>query len=218
MRHQLIGLGVAAALVTAGCLQKDTTSTIYVGSDGRIEWVVFDRQVRSDESDPAKRGAEQQAFIDAVWSGQDNVTKGFKALGGTNVRTQVLRDTVPYEVVRSANFDNLGKLFARELSRCGVPHRSEYKTTGTVTTWTLAVQVEPEPPAVEGCDEDGPLDWLSDAINHLEVVLESGAFVDAVGFTKVAADKMVYEDVSSETIKTNGGWVIVSLTWDTAAR
>ena len=218
MKRLIMSLGLAAALVTTGCLQKDTTSTIYIGADGRIEWIVLDRQVRSDEKDAAKRWAEEQAYIDAVWSGRDNVTKSFKALGGTNVRTQVLRDKVPYDVVRSANFDNLGKLFARELARCGVPHRSEYKTTGTVTTWTLAIQVEPEPPAVEGCDEDGPLDGLSDAINHLEVVLESGAFTNAVGFKKVASDKMVLDDVSSDTIKKNGGWVIVSLTWDGEAR
>ena len=214
MRRLIMSLGLSAALVTAGCLQKDTTSTIYIGDDGRIEWVVVDTQVRSDESDAAKRWSEEHQFINDIWAGQDKITKGFKALGATNVRVQVLRDRVPYDVMRSASFENLGVLFVREFTRCGVPHRSELKTTGTVTTWTLAFQVEPEPPDVDGCDKDSAFDWLSDAFEHLDIVLESGRFTEAVGFKTLAPDKVTLEEMTSETIKENNGWVIVSLTWD----
>ena len=211
-------LGLAAAVLTAGCLQKDTSSTIYVADDGRIEWVVLDRQVRSDETDPAKRWSEEQEFIAAVRAGEDNLTKGFKALGATGVRTHVLRDREPFDVVRSADFDNMGAIFVKEFERCGVPYRSELSTTGTVTTWTLAFQVEPEPPEVAGCDKDSPLDWISDALQHLDIVLESGRFTNAVGFKTLAPDRVTLDEMSSETIKKNDGWAVVSLTWDRSVR
>ena len=55
MKRTLTAFALAAALAATGCLQKATTSTIYLRTDGSLDWVVLERDVRSDESDAVKR-------------------------------------------------------------------------------------------------------------------------------------------------------------------
>ena len=216
MKRTLPALLFATALTVTGCLQKDTTSTMYLRADGSFDWVVLDASVRSDEKDPARRSEEERGYITAVHNGEDDVTRGFRSLGGTNLGTTVLRDRVPYSVLRSATFDRIDRIFERELKACNIPYRSEFKTDGAVTTWTLTVKILPEPDAPPNCEGDGVDALFTDAGDHLRIVLESGSFLAVTGFTRIGDDAVELPDVSSETIEKNNGVLVFSLSWKQA--
>ena len=219
MRYKTLALVLlvgAAPLV--GCLQKDTSTTIFIRNDGSIEWSVLDRNVRSDETDPGKRADEEQNYLYAVQGGTDDLTAGFRVLGGTNIRAEVLRDRVPFSTLRSADFTNMNQVWERAFLKCQVPHRIELKTDGVTTTWTMAIQVDPEPDEAVGCDTKAIEALLSDSSEHLRIMLESGKFVSATGFTLAGSDTAEVRDIDSDTITKNGGVVTLSLTWERMAR
>ncbi|MCX6538917.1 MAG: hypothetical protein NT151_08290 [Acidobacteria bacterium] len=211
MRHKTLALLLVAVVPLVACLQKDTSTTIYIRNDGTIEWAVLDQNVRSDEDDSGKRFNEEQAYIDAILGGTDSLTMGFRTLGGTNIRSVVLRDRAPFATLRSADFEHLNQVWERALKSCQVPHRLELKTDGLVTTWTMAIRVDPEPESSSGCDADavGAV-WSTD---HLRVMLESGKFLSAAGFKILSADSVESEEVADDTIKKNDGVLVFSLTW-----
>ena len=53
---------VVAAAVCGGCLQKEVGQTIYLSPSGAV-WTVIERDVRSDEKDPASRIREEQDYL-----------------------------------------------------------------------------------------------------------------------------------------------------------
>ena len=48
MGRTRVGLGslTLACLITTGCLEKDTTETIYIEADGSATWTVLEEHVR----------------------------------------------------------------------------------------------------------------------------------------------------------------------------
>ena len=218
MRHRTLALLLLVGVIPlVACLQKDTTTTIYIRNDGSIEWAVLDQDVRSDEEDTGKRADEERTYIDAIWGGTDSLTKGFGALGGTNIRSVVLRDRAPFATLRSADFEHLNQVWERALKSCQVPHRLQLKTDGVVTTWTMAIQVDPEPKSPDDCDSEAIGALLSDS-DHLRVMLESGKFLSATGFKITSSDTAELEEMDSDTIKKGNGVLTFSLTWERGAR
>ena len=214
MRHRKFALLLLVALVPlAGCLQKDTSTTIYIRNDGTIEWAVLDQNVRSNEDDTGKRASEEQAYIDDIQGGTDSLTKGFRTLGGTNIRSTVLRDRAPFSAMRSADFAHFNQVWEGALKSCPIPHRLELNTDGLVTTWTMAFQVDPEPESPAACDTEAIEALLSDSPDHVRIILESGKFLSATGFKMVASDAVELEEVDNDTVKKNNGVVTFSLTW-----
>jgi len=217
MRHRFLALLLLVAVVPlAACLQKETVTTIYIRDDGSIEWAVLDQDVHSDEEDAGKRAEEERTYIDSIQGGIDGLTKGFRALGGTNVRSLVVRDRAPYATLRSADFEHLNQVWERALKSCQLPHRLELTTDGVVTTWTMAIQVD-----LESLQSKSPADCDSEAIeavlsdsDHMRFVLESGKFLSATGFTMVGSDTAELEEVDSDTIEKNGGLLTFSLMWE----
>jgi len=218
MRHRTLALLLLVGVIPlVACLQKDTTTTIYIRNDGSIEWAVLDQDVRSDEEDTGKRADEERTYIDAIWGGTDSLTKGFGALGGTNIRSVVLRDRAPFATLRSADFEHLNQVWERALKSCQVPHRLQLKTDGVVTTWTMAIQVDPEPKSPDDCDSEAIGALLSDS-DHLRVMLESGKFLSATGFKITSSDTAELEEMDSDTIKKGNGVLTFSLTWERGMR
>jgi len=214
MRHKIFALLLLAAIVPLGaCIEKDTSTTIYIRNDGTIEWAVLDQNVRSNEEDSGKRFDEERTYIDDILGGIDRLTKGFRTLGGTNIKSVVLRDRAPFATLRSADFEHLNQVWERGFESCQVPHRLSLKTDGVVTTWTLAIQVDPEPESSDSCNSEAIEALLSDSSEHLRIMLESGTFVSATGFTITNSDTAEVQDIDSDTIKKNEGWVVFSLTW-----
>jgi hypothetical protein len=217
MKHRTLALLLVAVVPLAACLQKDTTTTIYVRNDGTIEWAVLDHDVRSDEEDTGKRADEERAYIDAIWGGTDSLTQGFRALGGTNIRSTVLRERAPFATLRSAEFQHLNQVWERALKSCQVPHRLELKADGLVTTWTMAIQIDPEPRSPDDCDGKAIEAVLSDS-DHLRIVLESGKFLSATGFKITGPNTAELEETDSDSIKQGSGVLTFSLTWERGAR
>jgi hypothetical protein len=216
MRNRTLALLLVAVIPLTGCLQKDTSTTIYVRDDGTVEWSVLDRDVRSDEEDAGKRAEEERTYIDAILGWTDDLTKGFAALGGTNIRSVVFRDRAPFSTRRSADFEHLNQIWERAFKSCQIPHGLELKTDGVVTTWTMVVQVDPAPESPDTCDSKAISAVLSDS-DHLRIMLESGKFVSATGFTIVSADTVELEDIVEDTVRANNGVVTFSLTWERKA-
>ena len=217
MRNKTLALLLLVAVCPlVGCIEKDSSTTIYIRNDGTIEWAVLDQNVRSNEDDAGKRADEERTYIDAILGGIDSLTKGFRALGGTNVRSVVIRDRAPFATLRSADFEHLNQVWERALKSCQVPHRLELKTDGLVTTWTMVVRVDMESKSPSDCDTDAVDAVLSDS-DHLRIMLESGKFLSATGFKILSADSVELEEPTDETIKNSNGVLTFSLTWERKA-
>jgi len=214
MRHKTLALLLFVAVVPlTACLEKDTNTTIYLRNDGTIEWAVMDQNVRSNEEDSGKRLDEERTYINDILGGTDRLTRSFRALGGTNIKSVVMRDRAPFGTLRSADFEHLNQVWERTFKACQIPHRLTLKTDGLVTTWTMAIQVEPEPEKTDECESDALEALVSESTEHLRLVLESGTFESATGFTLVGKNTAELADINSDTIKKTSGVVVLSLTW-----
>ena len=215
MKRTTLAIAAAAALLTAACLQKDTTSTIYLRQDGSFDWVILEQNVRSDEGDDSARLAEEASYLEGVSRGDSGMVNSLLALGAKDVHVRWLRSTRPYAVMVDARFDNLAGVFDRPLAPCEVPYESAITETEGVTTWRLRVDAGPEGSRLDqgGGEECGnSLDGLTDAL-ALTIVLESGTFTAATGFTITGTDTAaVDEKTLEERVKTTG-IVELSLSW-----
>jgi hypothetical protein len=219
MKRFTFALTLAATLAMPGCLQKDTTSTICLRPDGSFDWIVLEQNVRSDESDQAARLKEEAGYADTVARGELGTVSGFLALGGEDVRVRWLRSSRPYAVMIDARFGSLSRMFDRLLLPCGIPYQSEITTSAGVTTWTLRADVgvdgeRLEAAAQEGADACGQdVGGLSDALDELRIVLESGDFTAATGFTLQGATEAVIDEKALEEAVKTTGVVDLSLSW-----
>ena len=215
MKRITLTLLLMAAIAAAGCLQKDTTSTIYLRQDGSFDWVILEQNVRSDERDESARLAEETRYLDGVSRGGTGMVNSLLDLGARDVRVRWLRSARPYAVMVDARFDNLAGVFDRALSRCGIPYETGITESEGVATWTLRVDVGPDGDrldheAREGCGDD--LDGLTDAL-EFTIVLESGTFTSATGFILKDADAATIDEAALEEILKATGVVELSLSW-----
>jgi hypothetical protein len=209
--YLIIGL---ATLAMAACLQKDTTSTIYLQADGGAEWVVFEHDVRSDSEEPVTRDEEEAAYLDPIRRGQHPVAMSFAALGATGVRTEMLRTDRPYSAMVSGRFANLTAAVSPILDACQVPYGADIRTHDGETTWTLWVDLGPdgEPDTPDDCAD--PFEGLADALD-LTIVLERGRFTHAIGFTLEGPVRAKVDEKAAapEALAAAVGRVVYSLTW-----
>ena len=208
MKRNTLAIAMAAALFTAACLQKDTTSTIYLRPDGSFDWVILEQNVRSDERDESARLAEEAKYVDAVSGGELNTVNGLLALGAEDVQVRWLRSRRPYAVMIDARFGNLAGVFDRLLAPCEIPYESRLTESEGIATWTLRADVgldgdRLEQGAGEGCG-DG-IDGLDGALGELRIILESGSFTAATGFIIKSTDTAaVDEKALEENAKSTG--------------
>ena len=209
-------LVLTATVATAGCLQKDTTSTMYLRKDGSFDWVILEQNVRSDESTEASRLSEEARYVDGVSRGDTGLVEGFLALGAGDVHVQWLRSRRPYAVMVDARFDSLAKVFDRVLALCEVPHESFVTESNGVATWTLRADVGLDGERVEsegGEDCGNGLDGLDDAFEHLRIVLESGTFTAARGFALDGANTAKLDEEAVQKAVETTGLIELSLSW-----
>ncbi len=217
MNRTTLVLAMVVSLTSAACLQKDTTSTIYLRQDGSFDWVVLERNVYSDDADATTRAREESAYVDSAARGEHGIASGFSALGGDDIRIRVLRDTRPYAVMVDARFDGLTAVFDRVLSGCGIPHDVAVTHDGDVTTWRLVIDAGPDGEdlaggGLDGCD-DGVDDLaISDAL-MASVMLESGAFTSATGFKLEGSTTAVLDEEGLKATFEGSGRLELSLSW-----
>ena len=167
-----------AVLATAGCLQKETTHTVYLTPDGGARWVADEAGVHSDEEDPGARVAEEQAFIGPALIGGGRMAQAFQALGSDGlVKTTVLRDERPFHVVTEAPFASVDRLFAKLFKETGVPATVTLTRDGDRTTLRMRFdftrEVDERATAAAALLED---------LDRLKFVLSHGEFVAGGGF------------------------------------
>jgi hypothetical protein len=168
----------SAFLMTAGCLQKETSHTLYLAPDGSVEWVTSEVNVHSDETDPGKRLAEEQQYIGAALVGTNDVARGFDALGPQSaVRTRVLRDERPFHVVTDAHFRATDRVLERLFTEMGV--RTSASLVQDADQVTLRVRLDFGRPLDE---RETPVSALFDDIDHVRFVLTEGHFGAVTGF------------------------------------
>jgi hypothetical protein len=120
-RTARLTLLLVIGLASAGCLQKDTTHTLYLSPDGSVRWIVDESGVHSDESDAGQRLAEEQAYIGPALTGAHRVALGLQAIAPDSlVRTTIIRDERPFHVVTDARFFRVDRMFERLFKESGV--------------------------------------------------------------------------------------------------
>jgi hypothetical protein len=164
----------AMAAACSGCLQREVTHTIYLGPSG-VVWSAIERDIRSDESQPADRFREEHDFVLAAGAGAHPIAKALQRLGGRSVATTWLRRDRPYSIMTEARFAD-----ARELVQAIL---RELQAQGDVTLMAdgcqtkLAIRVDlASVPESRGDDE-----LLTD-LGAYRFVLSEGRFVSADGF------------------------------------
>jgi hypothetical protein len=216
--RRLTGIIVLAAAATAaGCLQKETIHTIYLSPDGRATWAAVERDVRSDEKDPARRLAEEQRYILAAGNGEHGVARGLAALDPTRLRTHVVRGERPFLVVTVAEFGSIEFLAQRIVMRLGLPGEVALHQDGPVAT--LRVRIDAARAAEreeqgEGSSQNDPLGELLEELGAYRFTLTEGRFVAANGF-ELRDDWTVAVPVETpwDAIVANGGILELSLSW-----
>jgi hypothetical protein len=167
--------------LAAGCLQKETSHSLYLAPDGSVEWVTSETNVHSTETDLGKQMGEEQAYIGAVWLQIHGVAQGLGALSPHGVvRTTVVRDRRPFHVVTSANFTAIDRVFERLFTDMGVTTSASLVGSGADNTLRVRLDFSRQ---LE--EHETPVSQLGDNIEHLRVVLTDGRFGTVSGFDVV---------------------------------
>lgn len=179
MSHRLGLLPVAlAALVAAGCLQKETAHTLYLSPDGSMKWVAVESEVYSDETDPGARFTEEQRYIGAALVGTHPVALGLKELNpSTIVETTVLRDERPFHVVTKAGFARADRALERLFVESGVAASVRLTSDGRRSTLRFEFDF-----SRDLAERESPVTVLLEELEDFTFVLTEGAFIAGGGF------------------------------------
>jgi hypothetical protein len=181
-RYAALAAILAVPLVSAGCLVKDTTASLVLEPNGSVTWTVLERNIHATGDTPADRLREEDAFMALVAADQHPNAVAFRALGGLDVRTDVVSSRWPYAVTTEARFSNVAAILQRIFDQfTQLRAQSVIATNGNKTTWKITVDYDPDAEQTEVGDGDGlPLSALSDDVPV--IFIRHGQFVDAAGF------------------------------------
>ncbi|MEO6213443.1 MAG: hypothetical protein ABIP65_07425 [Vicinamibacterales bacterium] len=169
--------GVVVAAACGGCLQKEVGQTIYLGPSGAV-WSVIERDIRSDEKEPASRIREEQDYVLAAHAGQHGVARAFRSLGALSVTTTWLRRERPYSVMTEARFTDVRQLAMAILREGKAQGDVTLVRDGCRTRLGIQVNLEPAPESNDG----SPLDALFADPETYRFVLSEGRFMSGDGF------------------------------------
>ncbi len=187
-RFKLLAICAVLAAPLTGCIVKDTVQTWYVNGAGEVTWMVTEKDVRSDANAIADRQKEEAEYWLAVQQQGHPVAAGLLELGGSKLRTLVLRGESPYTVQTEARFTGIDEIGRRILAATGLMGTSIVTRDGGAWDWKLTAR-DPSSPmgAVEPSDNVAAL--IGD-METLHIVLTTGHFESATGFT-LSSDKRV---------------------------
>ena len=173
----LVGLTVVAA----GCLQRDVTETWYVDAKGAVTWVVSEQNIRSDSQSPVDRQKEEGEYWLAVQQDRHGIAEGLRELRAEKMRTVVLRGESPYTIQTEGRFTGLDILGQRLIAATGMTGSSVVQRRDLGWEWTMVLR---DPSALDAMgDPSSGIQNLVDGLEHLRVVLVSGRFDAAEGFS-----------------------------------
>jgi len=178
LKRLSIGALAAAAALSVGCLQKETSHTLFVAPDGSVEWIASEANVHSDEAEAGKRLMEEQGYIGAALLGTHGTARGLAALDPIGpVRTTVVRDERPFLVLTDARFASVDRVLTRLFSEMQI--RSTASFARGADENTLRVRLDFSRP-VDGAQT--AVSELTDNIERLRIVLTEGRFGAVSGF------------------------------------
>ena len=202
---------LAACLLMTGCLVGETTHTLYLDPDGALTWSVLERNIRSNEDDPAERLVEEEGYIDRAWDGRHDVARALGHLRPLDLNWRVLRSAKPFSVLTEARYESPAHLAWALMDELGAWGDAWMETTGDRTRFVLILDADQE------CEDEDAPDVLGALVAELEdyrIHLTAGRFVDAVGFDIEGEDNIA---VPEEVEEDEAGELVYSLTWTTAA-
>ena len=204
MQSMVCGVVVAAA-ACGGCLQKEVGQAIYLSPSGAI-WSVIERDVRSDEKDQGSRIREEQDYVLAALTGQHEVARAFRSLGGGAVTTTWLRRERPYSVLTEARFPDVRQLVMSVLREAKILGEVSLVREGCRTKLGIRIYLDAAP----GSNDDSPLDALLADFEAYRIVLSGGRFVSADGF-EMPGDGLVAVPDKKKTAR--DGILALALAW-----
>lgn len=196
---------IASCVLTAGCLLKETTHTLYLDPDGAVTWSILEREVRSDNSAGHERAQEEGRYLQAVRSDEGALAEALRRLGGRRVRSTVLREDRPFAALTEARFPSARRMVTGLLEGFGLEGDVELLQAGDRMQFSLVFDTDQD----SDISEDDPLVALIEDAERYRIVLTEGTFAEADGF--------VLDD--SKTIATlaldekSGGRIALSLSW-----
>jgi hypothetical protein len=213
LKKAIVPVFLTAALLTTGCLQKDTVHTLYLSPDGSVRWTVEESTVYSDESDDGRRFAEDQAFIGPALIGTHATAQALQALGADGlVRTVVVRDERPFHVVTEARFFRVERVFERLFKEVGLKAAVKLEQDGQRSTLRVSLDFAKAPE-----ERDGPVVRMLEDLDDLRFVLGEGRFVAGGGFDvpdRVSASvSREWMAAAGKAIET-GAEIELALTWE----
>jgi hypothetical protein len=194
-------------MLSAGCLQKDVTHTIYVSPSG-VVWSVLEKDVRSDERLPASRYTEERDYILATSAGRHPAAVALRRLGSSSITTTWLRRARPYSVMTEGQFAGLGELASAILREARLQGDASLTREGCRSTLTVRVDSEPAPQ-----EADDELAGLVEDLERYRLVLTDGRFVSADGFTISADGAAAMPDPEKAPVD---GMLRLTLAWESA--
>ena len=205
--------GVAACALAlaplSGCLLKDVSETWYVDNSGAVIWVVQESNVRSDANAAIDRLNEESIYWLAVQQERHPMAAGLRELGGSKIRTLVLRGEVPYTVRTEGRFNGLDELGQRMIAAIGATGTSIVTREGLSWEWTMVVR-DPAAAGTTGEPSESVEALLND-LDKLQVVLVNGRFESAEGFS-LSSDKRTAVMQSREATRNTSEEPAVTLT------
>lgn len=213
MKKALATVSLASVLTLGGCLQKETTHTLYLEPGGAVTWTASEKDVRSDERNPAARLGEESDYLASVTAGMHDTGRALAALGGLNPDVRLDRAIRPFVVVTEARFAAIERVIDRMLSELQVPgHATLERTNGTTR---LLIHADVSSALADGSSDDTPVAALLESPDRFRFVLTEGRFVGANGF-RLSQDGAVAVpiDLSDEDLARTQGLIDLSLTWE----
>lgn len=169
---------LAMGAVSSGCLRQEVTHTIYLSPSG-VVWSAIQRDVRSDEKEPADRLREEHDYALAAGAGVHPIAKALQRLGGRSVVTTWLRRERPFSVMTEARFADARSLALAILRDAQVQGDATQTTDGCTTRLGIRVDLAS---ATDSSGDRAADDLLADLAAY-RFVLTQGRFVSADGFT-----------------------------------
>lgn len=171
---------LAATLSLAGCLDKETTHTLYLSPDGAVAWTTLEHSVRSDGKDAKAGNAEEAEYLASALAGTNDVANGLAALEPIRVQTRVLRRERPFTVMTEARFASAEELANRIIAAFRL--QGDACVTREADEVTLHIHLD-----LRGADDQEndktPVEALVDELSTYRIVLTDGRFVAATGFS-----------------------------------
>lgn len=192
-----------AAVPASGCLRKDVTHTLYL-APAEVTWSVVEKDVRSDEPDPAARLMEEQDYLLAARAGHHGVAKALAAIGATRLDVRLLRSDRPFTVMTEGHFTDLAGLARSVMRRAGARGDATIERDGCRQTFRAWIDVSQDP-----VGED--LDDLVADLPAYRIVLSEGRFLDARGFSIVEDGTVAIPTGAADQ---EDGVVRIFLTWN----